>query len=332
VVGFPGTSTRSERAWSIAQNREAVTDHFTRHDFSGHAFQLERHSAQQNQLTTWIEYLHYETLLDGRHASCFKSAKGTYHLAWKKLVEPNALRPSDTEESVSNIDSKYHRQREIHEAIEAKRGCPFRERARAMRQLSLGRSLSSPTHQGLLTRKNRYPTPTPKIIVRETYAKPSRLRGLSVPGKSTWDVPTIAWKKLIESNALRPSDTEESAFNIDFKYHRQSEAIKAKRGCPFREIAHEMRQGSKSGSQLSQRTTRTEKGGGSRTRSGNNTNQTGRGYEVIGFDKQASKPHLGIQKESVRLPGNEGPSRAPGHTPEMNYRADRRHQACGNRL
>jgi len=41
-------------------------------------------------------------------------------MAWNKLADSTTLRPSDTEESVSNIESEYQRQREIRETVEAK--------------------------------------------------------------------------------------------------------------------------------------------------------------------------------------------------------------------
>jgi hypothetical protein len=78
---------------------EAVRKLLAEYDFT-RPLQLHKDPTQQDKLTTWVEYLGYECWLHYRCTQRIKRMQPDYHIAWKKLVDSNVLRPFETEEYV----------------------------------------------------------------------------------------------------------------------------------------------------------------------------------------------------------------------------------------
>ena len=79
-------------------------------------FQFQEDPMQQGQLTTWIEYLSYECAEYDRYAKTVQRLQPTFEKAWKKLVDSNVLRPSETQEYICNVESSIEGQNEYWQA------------------------------------------------------------------------------------------------------------------------------------------------------------------------------------------------------------------------
>jgi hypothetical protein len=98
---------------------DVLRDRLTKHDFFVRTFQFHEDPSRQDKLTTWVEYLDFEYRTYNQFANYIRRHQRQYDEAWKKLVDSKVLRPFETEESVSNIESEFQRQRERSERIEA---------------------------------------------------------------------------------------------------------------------------------------------------------------------------------------------------------------------
>jgi len=73
-------------------------------------------------LTTWIEYLGYEYVEYDKHANIMKRLQQQYDEAWKKLVDSNVLKPSETQESIwifGFISQLKHEENKAKKAVES---------------------------------------------------------------------------------------------------------------------------------------------------------------------------------------------------------------------
>ncbi|KAF5010728.1 hypothetical protein FDECE_3115 [Fusarium decemcellulare] len=66
-------------------------------------FQLEKNSADQDELSQWIEYLCFECF-EYEKLSWYKQHHEPYKEAWRKLVDSKTLRPHETLEKIENIE------------------------------------------------------------------------------------------------------------------------------------------------------------------------------------------------------------------------------------
>ncbi|KAF2191913.1 hypothetical protein K469DRAFT_735781 [Zopfia rhizophila CBS 207.26] len=79
---------------------QTVKDRLTKHGFT-RTFQLDEDPAQQDKLTTWIEYLGYEYWWYDQYALS-KRQQRQLDDAWKKLVNVKILRTFETQEFICN--------------------------------------------------------------------------------------------------------------------------------------------------------------------------------------------------------------------------------------
>ncbi|KAM6524085.1 hypothetical protein FSOLCH5_004692 [Fusarium solani] len=78
---------------------EAVKRRLASHDFT-RPFELNEDPAQQDQLTTWIEYLGFEYWWLDQHAGDITRLAPEHDKAWKELVDSRLVGPGDTPESI----------------------------------------------------------------------------------------------------------------------------------------------------------------------------------------------------------------------------------------
>jgi hypothetical protein len=83
------------------------------------SFQLEEDPERQDKLTTWMEYLDFEYWWYDKDMRFVKRHQPRYEEAWKKLVDSQVLRPSETEEFICSIDSAFRRAGERNQAERA---------------------------------------------------------------------------------------------------------------------------------------------------------------------------------------------------------------------
>lgn len=96
-IGHEGSKTKEGR---FPEYVKALKDRLAKHGFT-RIFQLDQDPAQQDKLTTWIEYLGYEYWwYDLYHDAITKNVVERYNNSWKKLVDSNLLRPFETEEYI----------------------------------------------------------------------------------------------------------------------------------------------------------------------------------------------------------------------------------------
>ena len=74
---------------------------------STQSFQLDEDPEQQDKLTAWIEYLDFEYWWYDKDMRSVKRRQPRCDEAWKKLVESQVLRPSETEDFICNISSAF---------------------------------------------------------------------------------------------------------------------------------------------------------------------------------------------------------------------------------
>ncbi|KAK4097009.1 hypothetical protein N658DRAFT_489536 [Parathielavia hyrcaniae] len=77
-----------------------------RHGFT-RTFQLDKDPAQQDKLTTWIEYLNYEYSWHDRYERSIERLQPKCDEAWEKLVDSGVLRPGETYESVRTVEAAF---------------------------------------------------------------------------------------------------------------------------------------------------------------------------------------------------------------------------------
>lgn len=82
-------------------------------------FHFHEDPLQQDQLTTWIEYVGYLCWRHHRLNRSYKSMQPDYDAAWKKLVESSVLGPLETEESVHDMREWIREQSELDRAFQA---------------------------------------------------------------------------------------------------------------------------------------------------------------------------------------------------------------------
>ncbi|KAF4467546.1 hypothetical protein FALBO_5585 [Fusarium albosuccineum] len=87
---------------TFAQHSERCQKHLAKYSFS-RAFQLEKNSADQDELSQWIEYLCFECF-EYEKLSWYKQHHEPYKEAWRKLFDSKILRPHETLEKLENIE------------------------------------------------------------------------------------------------------------------------------------------------------------------------------------------------------------------------------------
>lgn len=97
--GFP--------AYAEAVAKRLAEDGFTQ------TFQLDPDPAQQDKLTTWIEYLCYGYCWRDRCIGNLRDLQPEYDDAWKQLVDSGVLKSGETEERLRTTESAMGRQREV---------------------------------------------------------------------------------------------------------------------------------------------------------------------------------------------------------------------------
>ncbi|KAJ4307301.1 hypothetical protein N0V88_000684 [Collariella sp. IMI 366227] len=90
---------------------EAVTKRLAEHGFT-QTFQLDPDPAQQDKLTTWIEYLCYGYCWRDRCIENLRDLQPEYDDAWKQLVDAGVLKSGETEERLRTTESAMQRQSE----------------------------------------------------------------------------------------------------------------------------------------------------------------------------------------------------------------------------
>ncbi|RSL43878.1 hypothetical protein CEP54_014913 [Fusarium duplospermum] len=94
---------------------EAVKRRLASHGIT-RPFELKEDPTQQDQLTTWIEYLGYEYWwLDG-HAEDMERLGPKHDEAWKKLVDTKIVGPHDTIEDVRSMRGSLQRENDVQQA------------------------------------------------------------------------------------------------------------------------------------------------------------------------------------------------------------------------
>ncbi|KAJ4399882.1 hypothetical protein N0V85_005892, partial [Neurospora sp. IMI 360204] len=86
-------------------------------------FQVQADPKQQDQWTTFVEYLAFECLLLGRHTGSVRRLQPQYDAEWEKLVKAGVAGPLDTRD-LASTEAKVIRDLEFLEAAEAARVRP----------------------------------------------------------------------------------------------------------------------------------------------------------------------------------------------------------------
>ncbi|KAI0423527.1 hypothetical protein F5Y09DRAFT_336517 [Xylaria sp. FL1042] len=82
-------------------------------------FEFLKDSKQQDQLTTWIEYLGFEYARYDKYNKTVQRLQPTFDKAWKTLLHSKVLRPSETQEYICDPESAIERQTERRQAWRA---------------------------------------------------------------------------------------------------------------------------------------------------------------------------------------------------------------------
>lgn len=111
-----------ERLWwrerdcnGFADYFEAVKRRLADHGFI-RSFELEEDPTQQDKLTTWIEYLGFESWWFDKHIGDIDRLAPEHDKAWKELVDSKIVGPHDTPESVRSDQTALQREIEIRQA------------------------------------------------------------------------------------------------------------------------------------------------------------------------------------------------------------------------
>jgi hypothetical protein len=96
----------------------AVKRRLARHGFT-RPFELKEDPKQQDNLSTWIEYLGFEYWWLDRYMDTIDRLKPSYDKAWQTLVDSEALRPHETQEYVPTDECGMQRDTERHKAWDA---------------------------------------------------------------------------------------------------------------------------------------------------------------------------------------------------------------------
>ncbi|KAF2211410.1 hypothetical protein CERZMDRAFT_85569 [Cercospora zeae-maydis SCOH1-5] len=82
-------------------------------------FRLAQDLNQQDQLSTWIEYLGYEHYFYDRAATYVSRSQQEHDRAWEKLVSLGVLRPEETYEVLCDVETGFQHEKERHQAKQA---------------------------------------------------------------------------------------------------------------------------------------------------------------------------------------------------------------------
>ena len=93
----------------FADYNNAVKRRLARHGFT-RPFELKEDLTQQDNLTTWIEYLCFEYWWLDRYTDFINRLKPDYDKAWQKLVDTKVLQPYQTEEYIATDECAMRRQ------------------------------------------------------------------------------------------------------------------------------------------------------------------------------------------------------------------------------
>ncbi|KAF2872952.1 hypothetical protein BDV95DRAFT_490800, partial [Massariosphaeria phaeospora] len=96
----------------------AVKRRLARHGFT-RPFELKEDPKQQDDLSTWIEYLGFEYWWLDRYMDTIDRLKSSYDKAWQTLVDSKVLRPHETQEYVPTDECGMRRDAEYHQAWDA---------------------------------------------------------------------------------------------------------------------------------------------------------------------------------------------------------------------
>ncbi|KAJ6437890.1 protein kinase [Purpureocillium lavendulum] len=98
---------------------DAVTRRLARHGFT-RPFQLQEDPKQQDELTTWIEYLGFEYWWLDRYTDSIERLKPDHDRRWQELVDKKIPKPHETKDFIRTTPSSMERGREREQAREAK--------------------------------------------------------------------------------------------------------------------------------------------------------------------------------------------------------------------
>ncbi|KAK3373231.1 hypothetical protein B0T24DRAFT_666528 [Lasiosphaeria ovina] len=93
-------------AKTYSEAAEDLLGHYGYHELPL-PIQYHEDPGQQDQVTTWLEYLAYEYALHYRHRLLIKNGRSKHDQEWKKLVHSNVLRPLETEEHIRSHKSAH---------------------------------------------------------------------------------------------------------------------------------------------------------------------------------------------------------------------------------
>ncbi|KAF1994221.1 hypothetical protein P154DRAFT_624896 [Amniculicola lignicola CBS 123094] len=96
----------------------AVKRRLARHGFT-RPFELKEDPKQQDDLSTWIEYLGFEYWWLDRYTDTIDRLKPSYNKAWQMLVDSKVLRPHETQEYVPTDECAMRDDAEYHQAWDA---------------------------------------------------------------------------------------------------------------------------------------------------------------------------------------------------------------------
>ncbi|EFY86019.1 hypothetical protein MAC_07903 [Metarhizium acridum CQMa 102] len=145
VFGAQVLRWRNFREWQVNVRKHSkgpIAEHtewarrflLKRHSYTAPPeFAFEEDPKRQDQLTTWIEYLAYESNFSAKRFEWHRRRARWYDDQWKKLVDSGVLRPHETEEFICSPDPAFQRTSEriqAEKAVEsARQAIPLAEQA-----------------------------------------------------------------------------------------------------------------------------------------------------------------------------------------------------------
>lgn len=94
---------------------EAVKRRLASHDIT-RPFELKEDPTQQDQLTTWIEYLGYEYWYLDEHAGDMERLAPKHDEAWKRLVDAKIVEPHETIDDIRSMRGSLQRENDAQQA------------------------------------------------------------------------------------------------------------------------------------------------------------------------------------------------------------------------
>lgn len=101
--------------WDFYKYSKNIKARLIKYDFA-RPFHLEEDLEQQDELTTWIEYLGYEYFFYNQAANYIKCFQKRHDDAWRRLVDSNLLRPEETYDVIYDLETPFRYERERQQA------------------------------------------------------------------------------------------------------------------------------------------------------------------------------------------------------------------------